>query len=156
MADLLSPRELLPNFLWMDSRIHPGNEKVIEHVGALGDEAGMIFRHRFDQAFDEFFAELLNHLGSAPRKESRGMARTGICAFPAVDDCPKPVNDVGPPDSSQTTGSMPPRSACPPICRIKESFWENWPVHRVTGGGRPPPVPTERSVRISRTTLFRR
>jgi hypothetical protein len=30
---------------------------VIEHVGALGDEAGMISRHRFDQAFDEFFAE---------------------------------------------------------------------------------------------------
>ena len=29
-------------------------------------------------------------------------------------------------------------------------------AHRVTGGGRPPPVPTERSVRISRTTLFRR
>ena len=28
--------------------------------------------------------------------------------------------------------------------------------HRVTGGGRPPPVPTDRSVRISRTTLFRR
>jgi len=26
----------------------------------------------------------------------------------------------------------------------------------VTGGGRPPPVPTDRSVRISRTTLFRR
>src|ERR1700739_2529298 len=30
------------------------------------------------------------------------------------------------------------------------------PRTRVTGGGRPPPVPTERSVRISRTTLFRR
>jgi transposase InsO family protein len=29
-------------------------------------------------------------------------------------------------------------------------------AHRVTGGGRPPPVPTDRSVRISRTTLFRR
>ena len=28
------------------------------------------------------------------------------------------------------------------------------PGHRVTGGGRPPPVPTERGVRISRTTLF--
>jgi len=28
--------------------------------------------------------------------------------------------------------------------------------HRVTGGGHPPPVPTKRSVRISRTTLFRR
>jgi hypothetical protein len=27
--------------------------------------------------------------------------------------------------------------------------------YRVTGGGYPPPVPTERSVRISRTTLFR-
>ena len=30
------------------------------------------------------------------------------------------------------------------------------PRDRVTGGGRPPPVPTDRSVRISRTTLFRR
>jgi hypothetical protein len=28
------------------------------------------------------------------------------------------------------------------------------PVHRVTGGSHPPPVPTELSVRISRTTLF--
>src|SRR3979409_248638 len=28
------------------------------------------------------------------------------------------------------------------------------PRHRVTGGGRPPPVPTERGVQISRTTLF--
>ena len=28
------------------------------------------------------------------------------------------------------------------------------PEHRVVGGGCPPPTPTERSVRISRTTLF--
>src|SRR5882762_5804909 len=28
------------------------------------------------------------------------------------------------------------------------------PEHRVAGGGRPPPAPTERGVRISRTTLF--
>src|SRR6202047_5613000 len=95
MADLLSPRELRPNFLRMDSRIHPGNEKVIEHVGALGDEAGMISRHRFDQAFDEFFAELLNHLGSAPRKESRGMARHGIGSFSAIDDFPEPHRAAG-------------------------------------------------------------
>src|SRR5262245_2703340 len=27
-------------------------------------------------------------------------------------------------------------------------------AHRVTGDGHPPPVPTERSVRFSRTTLF--
>ena len=27
-------------------------------------------------------------------------------------------------------------------------------AHRVTGGGRPPPVPTERGMRLSRTTLF--
>jgi len=27
-------------------------------------------------------------------------------------------------------------------------------AHRVAGGGRPPPAPTERGVRISRTTLF--
>jgi len=30
------------------------------------------------------------------------------------------------------------------------------PLHRVIGGGHPPPIPTERSVRISRTTLFNR
>jgi hypothetical protein len=28
--------------------------------------------------------------------------------------------------------------------------------HRVTGSGRPPPVPTERGVRLSRSTLFDR
>src|SRR5262245_50591007 len=27
-------------------------------------------------------------------------------------------------------------------------------AHRVAGGGRPPPAPTERSMRICRTTLF--
>jgi hypothetical protein len=27
-------------------------------------------------------------------------------------------------------------------------------THRVAGGGHPPPAPTERGVRISRTTLF--
>src|SRR5215472_3759381 len=30
----------------------------------------------------------------------------------------------------------------------------SYPAHRVAGGGRPPPAPTERSVRICRTTLF--
>ena len=43
------------------------------------------------------------------------------------------------------------------------SVWAYGPVgvgiaiardHRVAGGSRPPPAPTERSVRISRTTLF--
>src|SRR5260370_15209169 len=29
-----------------------------------------------------------------------------------------------------------------------------FPSHRVAGGGRPPPAPTERGVRISRTTLL--
>jgi len=58
----------------LDSRVHPGDKKVIEHVGAFGDEAGMIPGHRFDQAFDKFFAELLNHLGGALGKEPRRMA----------------------------------------------------------------------------------
>src|SRR6201987_737807 len=39
------------------------------------------------------------------------------------------------------------------ICRVAQPLLA---FDRVTGGGRPPPVPTERSVRISRTTLFRR
>jgi len=31
-----------------------------------------------------------------------------------------------------------------------------FPSHRVTGGGHPPPVPTERGVRISRTNALRK
>jgi hypothetical protein len=34
--------------------------------------------------------------------------------------------------------------------------WRNAPSHRVTGGGHPPPVPTERGVRISRTNALRK
>jgi hypothetical protein len=34
--------------------------------------------------------------------------------------------------------------------------WLCFHIHRVGGGGHPPPPPTERSVRISRTTLFGR
>ena len=33
--------------------------------------------------------------------------------------------------------------------------WLRFHTHRVTGGGRPPPVPTERGVRISRTNALR-
>ena len=69
-AHLLPPRKLRPHFLRLDSRVHPGDKKVIEHVGAFGDEAGMIPGHRFDQAFDKFFAELLDHLG-VPLARSR-------------------------------------------------------------------------------------
>jgi hypothetical protein len=43
--------------------------------------------------------------------------------------------------------------------RMGAVAWGLWPAprfpsHRVTGGGRPPPVPTERGVRLYRTTLF--
>jgi hypothetical protein len=34
--------------------------------------------------------------------------------------------------------------------------WLRFHTHRVTGGGRPPPVPTERGVRISRTNALRK
>lgn len=37
---------------------------------------------------------------------------------------------------------------------VSSSAKESHLHDRVTGGSRPPPVPTERSVRISRTTLF--
>src|ERR1700722_9182607 len=37
---------------------------------------------------------------------------------------------------------------------LSHSATLRFPSHRVTGGGRPPPVPTERGVRLYRTTLF--
>src|SRR5262249_22960919 len=44
--------------------------------------------------------------------------------------------------------------------RMGAVAWGRWPTprfssHRVTGGGHPPPVPTERGVRISRTNALR-
>jgi hypothetical protein len=46
-----------------------------------------------------------------------------------------------------------------PRCRVEErrgvAIAIRLPSHRVTGGGRPPPVPTERGVRISRTNALR-
>jgi len=94
-AHLLPPRKLRPHFLRLDSRVHPGDKKVIKHVGAFGDEAGMIPGHRFDQAFDKFFAELLNHLGGALGKEPRRMAYRCVDPLPAVDDCPEPIEHLG-------------------------------------------------------------
>jgi hypothetical protein len=48
----------------------------------------------------------------------------------------------------QTRGHRCDPSSPSPLCDLSRRW------HRVTGGGRPPPVPTERGVRISRTTLF--
>ncbi len=45
-----------------------------------------------------------------------------------------------------------------PLCEAKLMIAVGTPVarcHRVAGGGHPPPAPTERSVRFSRTTLVR-
>jgi hypothetical protein len=39
---------------------------------------------------------------------------------------------------------------------LSESAITPFHTHRVTGGGRPPPVPTERGVRISRTNALRK
>ena len=86
-AHLLPTRKLRPHFLRLDSRVHPGDKKVIEHVGAFGDEAGMIPGHRLDQAFNKFFTEQLNHLGSALGKEPRRVAYRHVDTLPAVDDC---------------------------------------------------------------------
>ena len=47
----------------------------------------------------------------------------------------------------------------PPLSSGGASLAEPWlrfHIHRVTGGGHPPPVPTERGVRISRTNALRK
>src|SRR5258708_21396477 len=94
MAHLLPPRKLRPNLLWMDSRVNPGDKKVIEHIRALGDETSVIPCHRFDQAFDEFLAELLNHLGGTPGKQFRRVAYRGVEILPAVNDLPETIEYV--------------------------------------------------------------
>src|SRR3954451_21224555 len=95
MAHLLSPHQLGPYFLWSNSCVHPGDEKMIKHIGAFGDEAVMVPSHGFNQAFDEFLAELLHDLGSASAKQTRRMAECRGHILPAVDNIPEPIEYVG-------------------------------------------------------------
>src|SRR5580704_11918475 len=94
MAHLLAPGKLRPHFSRLDTSVHPGDEKVIEHVGTLGDEASVVPRHRFDQTFDEFLAELLNHVRGTPGQELRRVAHGGVDILAAVDDYPETVEHV--------------------------------------------------------------
>ena len=70
-------------------------------------------------------------------------------------------------DDATTTSALPPTPDIPESgCDVRKGRVEDgrgslghsatlrFPSHRVAGGGRPPPAPTERGVRISRTTLF--
>jgi hypothetical protein len=68
---------------------------VIEDIGALAYKAGTVPRHCFDEAFDEFLAELLHDLRCAPGEETCGMAHGGIGAPSAVDDSPQSVEHIG-------------------------------------------------------------
>jgi hypothetical protein len=45
-------------------------------------------------------------------------------------------------------------AACPKGAMDRDRGEPFGSAHRVAGGGRPPPAPTERSMRIYRTTLF--
>ena len=100
-----------------------------------------------------------------------GPRRSGIGASRPLRRIPAIVSFMNPQPALSLVGGVPlfmVESGCgavalgrtyllPPLSSGGASLvrpWLRFHTHRVTGGGRPPPVPTERGVRISRTTLF--
>ena len=88
---------------------------------------------RLNGAFQEFRQEALRRSAVSPFLDQNVENKAVL-----IDRAPEPVSFAGDGnDESSSPGELHPQD-------------------RVTGGGRPPPVPTERGVRISRTTLFGR
>ena len=58
-------------------------------------------------------------------------------------------------ESRRVTGMEPPHNPWSHPERVGAVGMPVTRHHRVAGGGHPPPAPTERSVQISRTALFR-
>ena len=81
----------------------------------------------------------LTEAGKLRRQPSRERSRVLLVATDSGKACP---TDLRRRHRRAGHGELPSRPG------------ELHPEHRVTGGGRPPPVPTERSVQISRTTLL--
>src|SRR6267142_2411749 len=68
---------------------------MIEDIGALAYQAGTVPRHCFDEALDEFLAELLHDLRCAPGEETCGVTHGGIGTPSAVNDSPQPIEHIG-------------------------------------------------------------
>ena len=68
---------------------------------------------------------------------------------------PPPNTLSGENQAAKTSLSKPMGAGCKVEERRGVAIAIRLPSHRVTGGGRPPPVPTERGVRISRTNALR-
>ena len=78
----------------LDADRRPQRQQVVEHVGALGHELGLVAADAFDQRLDRLFAELLGDLLAAAAEQARGVGRVGIGALAAVDHVVQPVEHM--------------------------------------------------------------
>src|SRR3954470_23344723 len=63
--------QLCPDLLGPQTGIHPGDEQMVQYIGALSHEPIPVSRDGFDQALDEFLAQLLHHLRRALGQQAR-------------------------------------------------------------------------------------
>jgi hypothetical protein len=54
-----------PHLNGLDARVHPHDQQVVEHIGALADQATPVTGHCFNEAFDSLFTEFPGDLLTA-------------------------------------------------------------------------------------------
>ena len=67
---------------------------MIEHVGALADQLGLVAADALDHGLDRFLAQLLGDLLAAAAEQAGGIGGVGIGALAAVDHGVQPVEHV--------------------------------------------------------------
>lgn len=70
VTDPLSLLQLLPDLLGPNAGMHPCDDKMLEHISALSDEADAVTCHGLDQTLDRFLTELLSHSRGSPSQQA--------------------------------------------------------------------------------------
>jgi hypothetical protein len=68
---------------------------VIEHIGTLGDQRGLVAADTFDQRLHRLLAEFLCHLGAAAAEQAGGVAQCGVRVAPGQHHLVQPVQHRG-------------------------------------------------------------
>src|SRR5581483_11053852 len=72
--------ELGPHSLGLDAACRPQGQQVVEHVGALAHELGLVAADALDQRLDRLLAQLLGDLLAAACEQPRRVRSVGIGA----------------------------------------------------------------------------
>src|SRR6188768_3638990 len=93
-AQSLAACQLGPDGRRPDTGRRPKGQQVVEQVGALADQLGLVAADALDQRLDRLLAQLLGDLLATAAEQAGGVGGLGIGALAAVDHGIEPVEHV--------------------------------------------------------------